>query len=224
VAFLTTAGKAWNEWAGGSLAMASYPMVMGELQRWLISTGAEADLVVGAPLELSLDGTRYDARMRRFFVPEARDDAGKADKPAGPVDLREQLGNAAAGRVTFLFDEARRPGVYLFDLARHTEEGNPASPTRAEPRAFAFNVDSNESDLRRATREDLERPGAKVRTPGSGWAADLADRRSDLSESGWLFLLFLLVLAAEQALAVYLSFHLKGSEMPTPAPVPAAAA
>ena len=37
-------------------------------------------------------------------------------------------------------------------------------------------------------------------------------RTSDFSESPWLFLIFLFVLVVEQALAVHLSFHLKGNE------------
>ena len=48
---------------------------------------------------------------------------------------------------------------------------------------------------------------------GPGIAADsLVSRRSDLSESPWLFLFFIAVLITEQALAVHLSFHLPGSE------------
>ena len=34
----------------------------------------------------------------------------------------------------------------------------------------------------------------------------------DASESPWLYLFFLVILVVEQALAVHLSFHLKGNE------------
>ena len=37
-----------------------------------------------------------------------------------------------------------------------------------------------QSDLRRAAKQDLERSGAVVRNPGSGWGTVLADRQSDL--------------------------------------------
>ena len=40
----------------------------------------------------------------------------------------------------------------------------------------------------------------------------LKERRADLSESPWLYLLLLLVLLAEQAMAVRLSYHLTGAE------------
>jgi len=49
----------------------------------------------------------------------------------------------------------------------------------------------------------------------------------DASESPWVYLFFLLVLVVEQALAVHLSFHLKGKETvpgATAAQAPAAAA
>ena len=42
-------------------------------------------------------------------------------------------------------------------------------------------------------------------------------RSSDLSESPWFFLLLLGILVAEQALAVHLSFHLRGNEALAPA-------
>jgi len=37
VVFLTTAGKAWNDWAGGGMASFTYPVVMLSLQKYLIS-------------------------------------------------------------------------------------------------------------------------------------------------------------------------------------------
>ena len=47
----------------------------------------------------------------------------------------------------------------------------------------------------------------------------LVAKHNDFSESPWLFLIILLVLVAEQALAVHLSFHLKGNEALPPAAV-----
>ena len=41
---------------------------------------------------------------------------------------------------------------------------------------------------------------------------DISSRKSDLSESPWFFLVLLAILVAEQALAVHLSFHLKGDQ------------
>src|SRR5262249_54759371 len=93
VVFLTSAGRSWNDWAGGSPAMIVYPVVMLELQKYLTSVGQEADLSVGAPLEIQLDSTRYDGRVHRFFQPEARDSSAgnAAGENANPIDLKEQL-------------------------------------------------------------------------------------------------------------------------------------
>ncbi len=119
----------------------------------------------------------------------------------------------------FSFDESRKPGLYLFDFTRREEQSSLAGTTKTEQPAFVFNVDARESDLRRAAKEDLERiaSGVQVRNPGSGWAAELANRQHDLSEWPWFYLIFLVILVAEQALAVHLSFHLKGSEGTSPA-------
>jgi hypothetical protein len=226
LAFLTSAGRSWSDWAGGSFATPTYPVVMLELQKFLTSTGSESELMVGTPLSIQLDGSRYDSQVRRFFQPEARDQAPAAapGDNAGLIDLKEQVVSPVSGQLHFVFNEARKPGLYLFDFTRKSEEGLPSSTTRTEQRAYVFNVDPKESDLRRAAKEELERvaAGVHVRTPASGWAAELANRQSDLSESTWFYLVILVILVLEQALAVHLSFHLKGSEAaPLPRPTPA---
>src|SRR5207244_1099904 len=136
------------------------------------------------------------------------------------------VGTEAQGRLHFDFDGAKKPGLYRFELTLRDEKGAAPGRAKTEQRAYVFNVDTLESDLRRANKEDLERPttGAKLRNPGSGWGAELADRQSDLSETPWFYLLFLVILVVEQALAVHLSFHLKGSEALPAAPKPQATA
>jgi hypothetical protein len=44
----------------------------------------------------------------------------------------------------------------------------------------------------------------------------LAPKRKDMSEAPWLYLVILIILIVEQALAVHLSFHLKGNEAQLP--------
>ncbi|MBV9122939.1 MAG: hypothetical protein JO112_06265, partial [Planctomycetes bacterium] len=110
----------------------------------------------------------------------------------------------------FHFDQAERPGVYLLEVPQRGEEN--AQP-RSDWWAYAVNVDTpNESDLKRASQTELERaaPGVRLFPTPSGAPIVEPQRRTDLSESGWFYLLFLIVLVAEQALAVHLSFHLKG--------------
>jgi hypothetical protein len=230
VAFLTTAGRAWADWAGGSPASMTYPVVMLELQKYLTSVAQEANLTVGTPVEIQLDGARYDPMMHRFYVPESGETTGAPgeNKATGPVDLKEQVGAVNTGRISFVFDEARRPGLFLLEFTRRGDEGSAPTAARPEQRAFIFNVDTSESDLHRAAQEDLERlaGGVKLRTPGSGWANELANRQNDLSESAWLYLFILAILVIEQALAVHLSFHVKdgGQGRPTRSVVPQSSA
>jgi hypothetical protein len=225
VAFLTTAGRAWNDWAGGSPASVTYPVVMLELQKFLSSVDTEADKTVGTSLDIELDSTRYEQKMHRYFQPEAREGeaqpappADNADPHAGLKDLGEQIGSIVSGRLLLSFDEARKPGIYVFELMQRPDVGVEA---RVEARAVAYNVDTgNESDLRRASRDELEHAasGVLVHRPDSGTLREqIANRQTDLSESAWFYLLFLIVLVIEQALAVHLSFHLRGNEALAPA-------
>ncbi len=230
VVFLTTAGKSWNYWPGGCPASATYPAVIHELQRYLTSGAEETNRFVGAPLTIELDATQYEPRMRAFFQPEVAEAPKAGDPPGGKrgglTDLGEVLGTTEQTRVTLAFDRTGQPGVYLFDLYPRPQAGG--GEPKAEQRAYVFNVDTTaEGELRRATRDDLERnpPNAPrergkitLYTPKSAdYLTSLTQHQSDASESPWLFLVMLLVLVAEQALAVHLSFHLKGAEAQLPA-------
>ncbi|TMQ35756.1 MAG: hypothetical protein E6K70_00495 [Planctomycetota bacterium] len=223
VAVLTTAGTSWNDWAGGGMASETYPMVMIELQKFLTSGGGDSNRLVGSALDFDVDSGRYESKLRCFYQPEARaSDPAKAggnqhanNKNAGLVDKGEIMGADEKGRVRFVFDGARKSGLYRFELGLRSDKDVPgAKEGRIEHRAYVFNVDPAESDLRRAAREDLEKQagGGKLRNPGSGWGTVLAEKQNDLSESAWFYLLFLVILVVEQALAVHLSFHLKGGE------------
>jgi hypothetical protein len=211
VACMTSLGRSWTDWAGGSPASITFPAVMLELQKYLTSVGGENNLTVGMPLDIHLDSTRFDNKMRWRYKPEQP----QAQAPAA----KEELGTTKDGRVSFTFDKARKPGLYLFEFDRRNEEAGSTIKTEPEHRAYVFNVDPVESDLRRESKEDLERiaPRVHLRIPNSNWGSDLAQKRNDLSESWYFYLLFLVILVLEQALAVHLSFHLKGGEAAPPA-------
>jgi hypothetical protein len=215
LAYLTTAGSAWNDFPNGP-ARPYWVMLMLEVQKYLAGAGTDVNRVVGSTLDLTLDAARFTSRMRRFYVPEPGAEVGP-DRPAkGERDLREQIGLVQGQRLTFAFTEARTPGVYRFEF---TPQGAAADKGgRVESQSVAFNVDTAaEGDLRRATRDDIESaaPGAQLHSPGSGLADLLKEKKSDLSESPWLYLIILLVLVAEQAMAVRLSYHLSGNEAAT---------
>src|SRR5262249_45577075 len=145
---------------------------------------------------------------------------------AAPVDAGEQVGDVEVNgnKLSFSFAEARHPGVYEFVLTRKEGEPDKAPPggaaaekARQETLSYAYNGDAlSEGGLRRATRDDLESvaPNVPLHTPESQtYAAVLKEKKSDLSESFWLFVLFLAVLAAEQAMAVRLSYHTRGERI-----------
>ncbi|HEX4592528.1 MAG TPA: hypothetical protein VH120_21545, partial [Gemmataceae bacterium] len=213
LAYLSTAGSAWNDFPNGP-GRPYWVMLMLEVQKYLAGAGSDVNRIVGSSVELGLDAARFTSRMRRFYVPEPGAEAG-GDKPAkGDQDLREQVGAVQGQRVTFSFSEARRPGVYRFEFTPQAAAADKAAG-RSDAQAVAFNVDTAaEGDLRRASRDDIESaaPGAVLHSPGSGLADLLKEKKADLSESPWLYLVILLVLIAEQAMAVRLSYHLGGNE------------
>lgn len=217
VAVLTSAGRSWNDWAAGGPASFTFPVIMLQMQKYLSSLGAEADLTVGMTRFFELDPNRYEAEMRCYFQPESKgNDAVKAEASAEEApkatnlkDHDRQSGVESAGRLNFEFKKIREPGIYYFEMKQKPDMAG--APGKTETRAFAFNVDTtNESDLRRASKTDLERSGSKVEVVGDKIGE--SDRKNDLSETGWLYLAFLVILILEQALAVHLSFHLRGNE------------
>ncbi|HZT83400.1 MAG TPA: hypothetical protein VFA26_24430, partial [Gemmataceae bacterium] len=136
-----------------------------------------------------------------------------------PLGKIEPVKNGQQLRLSFR--DTREPGVYLIDLPVLDEKEN-----ATETRAFALNVDADaESNLKRASKEALAAGGgegglqagrSQVIGDATGVIVD-KQKRSDWSESPWFYLGFLVILVIEQALAVHLSFHLKGNEAQLPA-------
>ena len=125
------------------------------------------------------------------------------------------------------------PGVYLFGLEQRRPKagGGGEFVTAAEFRFAPVNVDVGiEGDLKRASTDDLiltntaNRPAVGVHGPDDrDWLDELKNKKTDLSEMGWMFLFLLLVLVAEQALAVKLSYHSAADTVSEHAPSAAAA-
>ncbi|MFL5342230.1 MAG: BatA domain-containing protein [Gemmataceae bacterium] len=219
LACTSTAGSAWNDLPNGP-ARVYYVMLLVEMQKYLASATADAGLTLGTPLTLELDPTRYDAKARLFTPPKFDFAKGVPVKTASN-DAGALNGEIGKEKVVFSYGSAREPGVYEVVLNRKdAPPEEPKSPkaekadpekARQETLAYAFNIDAlAESDLKRASRDDLDSvaPGASLHKPGDdSLAAALKQKKTDLSESVWLFLLFMLVLAVEQAMAVRLSFH-----------------
>ena len=224
LACTSTAGSAWNDLPNGP-ARVYYVMLMVEIQKFLSSATASADagLTLGTPMTLDLDPARFEAKSR-LFTPPKFDFAKGIPAKYTNVDSGDLMGEPSKERLSFGLNGAKIPGVYEIVLTRKDIAADAADApkgaktdkvdldkARQETAAFAFNVDAlAESDLRRASRDDLESvaPGAGIHKPGDdSLAATLKQKKTDLSESVWLFLLFVLVLVVEQAMAVRLSFH-----------------
>jgi hypothetical protein len=217
VAVMTSAGKEWNDWGGGSDAAVLYQPFIWELQNHRSSQGSESGLTVGTPVQVTVDPDlfkqkgRGQLKMTRFFR------RPMYTKPAKEVREGEQFGHENKGTVTFSFDKNVEPGLYVANL-QHADVPEKTTPLAVY--GHVFNVDTlKEGALARVGYDDIDKnvireapPGAAV-FEGPGIPTDsLVSRRTDLSESPWLFLLFIAILVTEQALAVHLSFHLKGSE------------
>jgi hypothetical protein len=198
---------------------------MLSLQKFLTGVGEEGNQMVGTPLQLQVDAARYDGRARLFrqgVPPREGKDAGKE---APQIDLGDVQGKVEGAVLSWNFTGARQPGIYYLRVQPKPEAGA-IKPPDPEERAYVFNVDTEaEGDLKRANQESLERSAAAAApdrgsvaliTPETSLREIVAPKRQDMSESPWLYLVILLVLIVEQALAVHLSFHLKGNEAQLP--------
>jgi hypothetical protein len=219
VAVMTTAGKDWNDWGGGSGAAFIYQPFIWEMQNWLSSQTADSDLTVGTPIKLEVDAARLKAEgkervqlVRTFYK-------AQPNQPALALKEAPTFGTEHDGILTFNYPKTFEPGFYLSQLVSQ-EDVLMNRPLAAW--GHTFNIDArHEGKLKRVSAEDFhEAIGStevNIEPPPQGVVEGLVNRQSDLSESPWFFLLFLGVLVAEQALAVHLSFHLRGAEGQLPA-------
>ncbi len=225
LAILTTAGTSlrdttrcsWNDWGGGSPASFSYEVFMMDLQRYLTSQGDDLNRTVGDTVKLTFDAAKYLPKVKTRFQAQPEPDPDAQGRNTPRAEESEQPLPQAGNTLTFALEDTHRPGVYAFEFFPNAKEG----AGQPEVRAYSFNLDGErESNLRRAARDKLERPRAGrdsktgtvvVRAPGDSYDV-YKNRQPDASESPWLYLFFLVILVLEQALAVHLSFHLRGNE------------
>ncbi len=240
VAVMTTAGKEWNDWAGGITGSVLYAPIIWEMQNYLSSQSGEGGLSVGDTVTLTADRKRYHnkaLKVSRYFykaqqgkpsvrIPVETDQFADAAAAVDKDGAREKQQPADTGVDTFTFRKTLEPGLYLTEL-RYADDNNPKGPALFWW-GHVYNVDTKkEGRLQRASQEELDsgflrEAGDMIEAPEGPNAeagTKLINKQSDLSESPWFFLLFIGILVAEQALAVHLSFHLKGSEAELPSQV-----
>ena len=222
VAVMTTAGKAWTDWPGGSIGTLTYPPFIWEMQNYLASQGSETNLTVGTPVEIKVETEPYKLGTRRLKMVRTFHKAIRT-KPAEIKIDSEQSVEEKNGVLHFVYPKNYEPGLYVANLVYADGDKND-KPLASW--AHVFNVDTaHEGPLQRVSSDDIKNgiiDKAEKDKISFGGATnpdvDLVPRRSNFSESPWLFLIFLAVLILEQALAVHLSFHLKGGENQAIAP------
>ena len=230
-AFLSTGGEQWTDWPTGA-GGGSYVPIISEMEKFLSGGGADDNLKVGETIEFRVDEANYLKTVKRAFVthdPAKTGPKGGTADPAPVVDLKAQDMVPQEGKFVFRFTDDKQPGGYLFTLTTLKGQVGGANVPAEEPeyRGVAANVDTaREGDLRRATNDDIKTnsPNAELHSlDDATWLDKIKQKQTDLSESGWMFLLLLLLLIAEQALAVRLSYHASPSELESTAPSAAAA-
>ncbi len=212
VAVMSTAGKDWNDWPGGSASSVLYAPFVWEMQNYLSSPGGDANLTVGASIPLILDTDPFKGMNLKLVRHYAKTEN---EREAVKEKHGEEVGRVDDNQVHFTMSGHTKPGLYYSDLI----DGNAPEKGPLASYAHAFNVDTlREGKLQRISDEELrqnllEQGGSQIKpisptTPD----VDIVPKTNDFSESPWLFLLLLLVLVAEQALAVHLSFHLRNTD------------
>jgi hypothetical protein len=227
VAITTSASTRWNEWAGGSVASFTFPIVVTDLQKYLTGGNEESNRNIGDTVTLTRDSTHFEPRMHRTHYTGFEERKGGAEKDNPKNGRSQDMGEQKVepnkdGELVFSFIQNKKSGMDSIILY---PRGDPVPPP--ETKAYVFNVDTEaESDLRRAAKDKLERnPSGGAQDQGKvklvigsdrlfkqGTTLEeiQSERKSDWSEEPWFYLLFIVILIIEQALAVHLSFHLKG--------------
>lgn len=180
----SSADKEWNNLPD----QPAYVVFAMELVQYLArrpETGGQQ--LVGSPLVLPFDGDRYQP-LAMIKPPSF---------PADPASRAEPQADTRSGRTAFIWPGTDGPGVYRFELTDLTG-GLVSAP-------FAVNVDTRESDLRRADEAALRAtmPGRKVDYVTGRDLAALRDVQ--VRRELWPLMLSLLVavLMIEQALGWY---------------------
>jgi uncharacterized membrane protein len=207
VAFMSSAGPSWNDLEG--FGRPYYPPLIVNMQGYLASSGTDANLVLGKEHEFVFDKDSYDSKMRQLFLTGDEKAAKPVLRPLGESAL---VANPKTNELKQLFTQGKDPGIYLFRVTERRSDAPADVAGKADFRLLPFNVDAlAEGNLIRADSDTVTQISqAPLHTASDDKLPEsLLARRRDFSENPWIYLIFLLVLLAEQAMAVRLSFNSK---------------
>lgn len=232
LAFLSSAGPSssrssltgeapgiWNEWANGFLS-ATFPILVQDSLFFLLRQQSDARGLAYSPNQIAEIGAfPSPVLVESFYFPQ------KANNPAAgtgvlastkvsqvAAKLLQGQGGAPAGFWSLQIEPQENPGLLTFALK---PEATAAQQIRG---GLTFNVDTHESDLERASREEVDPRGDKS-GQGSSVSEDwftldsagaksevsktmaLSTRPLDASETPWLIVALLALLLLEQFLA-----------------------
>ncbi len=225
----------WSDWPNG-IGRDSWVAVVAEMQKYLSGGGSDENRSVGSTLTTSLETGRYKPSASWVFL------SAEAPKPGTlpqslPIIREPKLGDnpntipleSKEGGASLNFSNAKKPGIYIFSLTWQKRDTDPVSAPSEKPEDFAeaFNIDAaREGDLRRTNSDEFKATakGAELHSSeDSGWLEGLKQKQTDLSSGRWIYLLILLTLLLEQAMAVRLSYHTHPENLEAFAPSAAAA-
>ena len=115
VVILSTAGKDWNDWGGGSMSQVLYPMFIWEMQNYLSSQGSEANLTCGQDIDLQIDAEQFRGAGSSWCAAFKKTDKGDGAK-ATDVKIGEPEGRPDGGQIHFTMTKNNEPGVYISKL------------------------------------------------------------------------------------------------------------
>ena len=224
----------WTDWAWNTPGKATFSPVIHEMANFLSGGGGEENRTCGSALEFKLPAESYDPKVYVASIThegaKGRGAAGTDADPA-PLKLADQFDplEVRDNQLYLNYTNTAKPGVYIFGFEQ--KRPNPTNPTERisvpEFRIVPVNIDTaREGDLRRAASDDVtaNAVGSDIHSPDDkSWIEKLKNKKTDLSELGWVFLLFFVVLLLEQAMAVRLSYHAKPETLSAQAPSAAAA-
>jgi hypothetical protein len=212
-------GSPWSDWPNVP-AYQGWVAVVAEMQKYISGGGSEENRSVGTPLSNSFELGRYKPAANWIFLTTETPKPGEA--PAKLQVIREPKIEAKPydltldnkdGALSLNFNDAKRPGAYIFTLAWQRRDTDPAAAPSEKPEYLVevFNIDAvREGDLRRTGSDEFKATakGAELHSSDDPtWLESLKQKQTDLSSGRWIYLLILLVLIFEQAMAVRLSYH-----------------